>query len=151
MLPSGGAITLVFQPITWSPEKRSSAPLQLEAQVVRRMPRRVQRGDGPAVAGQPVAVGEPHVGHEILIDVLAARRAGALGAGLATARRPKPAVLAPVAATSAARPSTWSRWVWVIEDMAEPAPADGREDRLKMRGVGGAGVDQGDSAPLPTM
>ena len=60
--------------------EEDARPFQLEAQMVGRVTRRVQRREGPAVAGEPTAVLQLHVGHEILVDILASRGAGSLDA-----------------------------------------------------------------------
>ena len=113
------------------------------------MPRRVHGRERPAVALQALAVGSGHVGHEVLVDELAARGAGALGAAVGGAA-------AEAGGLGAGGGEQRRQAVGVVavgvgdEHVADPARAHGCEDGREMRGVLGTRIDEGEACAVPT-
>ena len=67
MSPSGGEMTLVDQPITWSPENSAFSSAKREAEMVRGVAGRVHGGEGPARALDRFAVLQLAVGGEVAV------------------------------------------------------------------------------------
>ena len=90
MFPSGGAITLVDQPMTWSPESSVFSCGSGKRHVVGGVARREHAFDPPVAALDDVAVVDLHIGNEIRVaagvEAHVAARSG--GAGWSGAVRP---------------------------------------------------------------
>ena len=65
MSPSGGAMTLVDQPITWSPLNRMLGSASAKHRWFEVWPGRVHRLEPPFAAGDLISVLDDDVGHEI--------------------------------------------------------------------------------------
>ena len=82
MSPSGGAITLVDQPITVIAAEQDALSRHGETKMVRRMSRGVDCLELPATAGDRIAVVHGHVGREIPIPAFLDRRLAAPASGM---------------------------------------------------------------------
>ena len=144
MSPSGGAITLVDQPITWSPLNRMPAVGQREAQMVRGVARRVHRLEAPARRRRSDRRRAPSIsGDEIPVAALLDRRVAAPAAGMRAEAVGRGAGRR-LAARAAA--GEWSRWVWVTRICVTCSPREAGQQRLDMLVEIRAGIDHRDLA-----